>query len=133
MAKDLKQSEVMVPVPVPAGVAAEDIATVMKQFEGALGALVAQQAQEISQRRQSQEESAHIRRECEKTAAQRTQEAADRLYQGPRRYRVSIPRDRMHVVPIAIAAHSEDEARGRFASLCGIKSSEWDYVVEAAS
>lgn len=69
--------------------------------------------------------------ECAKSSLQRTQEAADRMFTGPDRFQVCIPKEKSQPV-ILIAAHSPDEARGRYASLCGIRATDHEYSVVPA-
>jgi len=67
--------------------------------------------------------------ELNKSCAQRTQEIADQLFaDGKRRFRVSVPQDNAQPV-IEVSANSPEEAQGRYAKLCGIRSCEKEYAV----
>ena len=75
----------------------------------------------LSQSEKSRADLEAMRIECQKSARQRTQEAADRLFDGPVRYRVSVPADKTQPV-IDIKAHSAHEAEGRYRERCGIRA-----------
>lgn len=85
----------------------------------------------LRQQQASKEESLAIQRETAKSTRQRTQDAADRMFQGRERWRCEVPKDGAQPV-IDIAAGSREEAIGRYQSLCGIRGTAHEVVADVS-
>ncbi len=101
-------------------------------LEKALLAIITQQSEDLALKKEQKERAERIAAECQKTAWERTQEIANREYKGQQRFNVCIPKDKIHVQPITIAANSREEAQARYDKLCGIRHTEHDHIVTAA-
>lgn len=79
----------------------------------------------------SKQEQEALKAEIDKGNVRRTQEACDREFSGRHRYRCSLPDGNGHP-EITVSADNEVDARGRYLSVCGIRSAEKEVLVVRA-
>lgn len=131
----------------PGGMTVEQALVALAQSQVTTNAALAQIAADrerfLSEERLETERVEKIRRECEKSAQQRTQEAADRKWpDGAGRFRVALliselgpdpakpGRQKKQLVPdrafpeVEINAATAEEARERYRVICGIRSTD---------
>ena len=119
------------------GFSAEDVASLVKAKEEASVFTMAAQAEEYAQKMKSEVEQKSIRDWASKSCQVRTQAVVDQTWKlepGTSLFNVRIVKNRdiegrPESITLEIPAHSDDEARGRYMSVCGIRST--DHFIKA--